>query len=265
MLIRDAVGPARRAAARSALVLTLLAGSASQVYAHPKIEQARARIEAAEFDAALRLLAEAEAGSELTREDALYLLELRALVHLAMRDAVSAQATLRVLAVLAPEHAFAPGTSPDLVQAFARARGSAPAAPRIVLDSLQRPDGVHLRGRVEDDSLRLVRGLRLWTRVGDGAWRSTLADETIVLAAPGQRVEYRAVAEGIGGAPMVATGVDAVSVPTARAEERSHASPWLYAGIVTATVAIAGTVAAIALSNQSSERTQPSPPHIVGK
>jgi hypothetical protein len=254
-----------RVAGTAWLALALYLCTASTAFAHPKIAEARTRVEAAEFDAALRLLAEAEAGTDLGREDALSLLELRALVYLALRDAGHAQETLRMLAALAPGRVFAPGTSPDLVHAFARVKEDAPPPPHVSLEPTLAADGVHLRGHVEGDPLHLVRALRLWTRVGDAPFRSTLADETILLAPPGQRVEYRAVAEGIGGAPVAATRIETLQLPQERAAE-THTSPWLYAGLVTGALAIAGTVViAIALSGGSSDQTQPSAPQVVGK
>jgi hypothetical protein len=250
------------------LALALCLCAASIALAHPKIDEARTRVEAAEFDAALRLLAEAAAGTDLMREDALSLLELRALVYLALRDGEHAQETLRMLAALAPERVFAPGTSPDLVHAFARVKQDSPPPPRVSLEPTLAADGVHLRGRVEGDPLHLVRALRLWTRAGDAPFRSTLADETILLAPPGQRVQYRAVAEGIGGAPVAATELESLQLPKQR-DERAAAtgtSPWLYAGLITGALAIAGTVvAALALSGGASDQTQPSAPRVVGK
>ena len=248
----------RAVAVVSALLLAL---SAARAQAHPKIDAARARIEAAEFDAALRLLAEAEAGIDLSREDALTLLELRALVHLALRESDAAAEALRMLAALEPRRAFAPGTSPDLVHAFARVRAQAPPSPRVALEFTVGPDGVHVRARVEGDPLRLTRGVRLFTRVGDGPERSALADETIASAAPGQRVEMRAIAEGLGGAPIAASETASVVVPEARAA--SAPSPWLYAGIAASALALAGTALAIALASGSAERTQPLAPKVV--
>ena len=53
--------------------------------AHPKVDEAGTKLESAEFESAGRLLAEAEAASDLGREDALQLLQLRALLHLALK------------------------------------------------------------------------------------------------------------------------------------------------------------------------------------
>lgn len=238
--------------------------AAAPASAHPKIDEAQARIEAAEFDGALRLLAEAETGTELSREEALRLLELRALVHLALNEDDAAVAALRLLAVLAPEHAFAPSTSPDLLAAFKRARAGAPSPPALVVERELRPDGVRVSARVEDDVLGVARSVRLWTRAGSHAWRSTLANETIVFAAPGQRVEYRADALGIGGAPVLTTEAESLLVPAAPATDRaaSGASPWLYAGVIGGALAIAGTVTAILLLGDSGEGTRLSPPTV---
>jgi hypothetical protein len=242
--------------------------ASATAYAHPKVDEARQRLEAAEFDAALRLLAEAEAGSELTREDALRLLELRALVHLALNEDEAAVETLRVLAVLSPEHALPPQTSPDLVAALKRARESAPAAPRLVVERALLPDGVRVSAAVEDDQLGVARSLRLWTRIAGQPWRSTLATETLVAAAPGQRVEYRADALGIGGAPVLSSEPGSLLVPAGRervaAEGVGGTSPWLYAGVLGGALAVGGAVAMIVLLGQSDgSSTQLSPPMVV--
>jgi len=234
-------------------------------YAHPKVDEAQARLEAAEFDAALRLLAEAETGSELTREDALHLLELRALVHLALNEDEDAVAALRMIAVLAPEYTLPPQTSPDLVAAFERARKSAPVAPRLVVERALSPDGVRVSASVQDDALGVARNMRLWTRIDGQPWRSTLATETLVLAAPGQRVEYRADALGIGGAPVLSSDTGSMLVPAGRDQPRAAAgaSPWLYAGVLGGALAVGGAVAMIVLLGQSSDSTRLSPPMVV--
>jgi hypothetical protein len=233
--------------------------------AHPKIEAARARLETAEFETALRLLAVAEAGSDLSRDEALRLLELRALVHLALKDREEAQAALRVLAVLAPDHAFAPQTSPDLIAQWKVVRASAPPAPQLAVEHTLRPDGVNLHAAVNGDELGIVRGVRFWTRVGTQPWRSTLAFDTAVLATPGARVEYRAVALGIGGAPLLETDVQALTIPAAQDDRNAAAvSPWLYAGVIGGAVAALSVGALLLLSgDDQSDSTRVSPPMLV--
>jgi hypothetical protein len=256
--------PLHKFALLAALCVHVVSATA---YAHPKVDEARARLEAAEFDAALRLLAEAEAGSELTRDDALRLLELRALVHLALNEDEAAVEALRVLAVLSPDHTLLPQTSPDLVAAFERARESAPAAPRLVVERALSPDGVRVSAAVEQDELGVARSLRLWTRIAGQPWRSTLSNETLVLAAPGQRVEYRADALGIGGAPVLSSEPGSLLVPAGRepagAADEGGTSPWLYAGVLGGALAVGGAVAMIVLLGQSGDSTQLSPPMVV--
>jgi hypothetical protein len=237
--------------------------AAAPAHAHPKIDEARARIEAAEFEAALRLLAEAEADTGLTRQDAASLLELRALVHLALRDKPRAEQTLRQLAVFAPDHTFAASTTPDLIAAFEKVRAGAPPPPQVTLESVSRPDGVRLSARVSGDDLGLTRGVRLWTRIGDGPWRSTLADETVIAAAAGTTLQCRAVAESIGGAPLAESSVQSIIVTQQAAGSGDHV--WLYAGVIGGVVAVAGTVLAVALLNRDSSSTRPSPPELVGR
>lgn len=242
-------------------VCVLLCGG--HALAHPKVDEAQTRIETADFEAALRLLAEAEAGSELTREDALRLLELRALVHLALKEGDPALITLRRLAVLSPDHVFAPSTSPDLVAAFERARRGAPEPPQLVLERRLQPEGVLLTAHVRGDALNLVHDVVLYTRVDGRPWRSTPGLETIVAAAPGQRVEYRAQALGIGGAPLLSSSTQRLVMSEQKSEPA--ASPWLYAGIVGGALAIAGTVTALLLVDSEPTTTRVSPPSIVDR
>lgn len=237
--------------------------AAAPAHAHPKIDEARARIEAAEFEAALRLLAEAEADTGLTRDDAANLLELRALVHLALHDKPRAELTLRQLAVFAPDHTFAASTTPDLIAAFEKARATAPPPPEVVLESASRPDGVRLSARVSGDELGLTRGVRLWTRIGDGTWRSTLADETVIAAPNGTMLQCRAVAESIGGAPLAQSAVQSIIVTQDAGTSSEHT--WLYAGVIGGVALVAGTVLAVVLLNRDSSGTRPSPPELVGR
>jgi hypothetical protein len=235
--------------------------------AHPKVDEARARLEAAEFDSAGRLLAEAEAASDLTRTDALRLLELRALLQLALKQRDEAMAVLQQLAVLSPAHEFPPHTSPDLVKAFATARGAAPTPPSLTVERELASDGVRLHARIGGDSLGLLRGVRLWTRIGSRPWRAALASDMLVPAAPGEQVTYRAEALGLGGAPLYATDEARFSLPAAaRMDDRggTGTSPWLYGGVIGGALAVAGVViAAVLLGSSDSDSTEISPPTVV--
>jgi hypothetical protein len=247
------------------LVTVCVQVAALPARAHPVIDDARARVEAAEFDAALRVLAEAEARSDLTRADALRLLELRALVRLALKERERARESLRMLAVLSPDHVFPPHTSPDLVAEFKRVQAGAPPPPRLGVERMLRPDGVRLLVRVSGDELDLTRSVRLWTRVGGQPWRSTLATETIVLAGPGERVTYRAEVQGFGGAPLFETPEQALSIPQAHDDPpvaTAGTSPWVYAGAAAGVLVVAG-VAAMLLLSAESDVTRVSPPRVV--
>lgn len=253
---------ARPVVALSLLVLVQLV--AAPALAHPKIDEAATRLETAEFESALRLLAEAEAGSDLSREDALRLLELRALVHLALKERERAAQALRLLAVLSPEHRFPEQTSPDLIAEFERVRQSAPDAPELSIDRALRPDGIALHANIAGDELGIAQGVRLWTRVGARPWRSTLAFETVVLAAPGERVEYRAVAHGLGGAPVLMTEASSVLIPKGKDEPVARGtSPWLYAGVIGGVVAAVGVTALVLLGGDAAQGTRVAPPMVV--
>jgi hypothetical protein len=234
-------------------------------HAHPLIERAEKRLEAAEFERALSLLEQAEKDPALARADALRLLELRALGQLALGDQRAAQRALVELAALDPEHAFPPGTSPDLLAAFSKARASVPPAPRLMVEREVQPDGVKVEVHVIGDELGLVRRVTLWTRVGDEAWRSRPGPSVQLAAAPGQRVQYRASAEGLGGSELASTEPETwLRATPERKPIAASRFPWLYVGIVAGAVVIAGTTTALLLSGgDGSQRTQPSAPHVV--
>lgn len=278
----SARGPARGCEARGCVVIVdrvraafrvlcaagaLLCVDVRMALAHPKVDEAGKRLEAAEFDSAGRLLAEAEAGSDLTRDDALRLLELRALLQLALKQRDDAMAALQQLAVLSPEHQFPRHTSPDLLKAFAAARATAPAPPSLTVERELASDGVRLHARVGGDTLGLLRGVRLWTRIGSRPWRSALASDMLVPAAPGEQVTYRAEALGFGGAPLYATDAARFSLPNAEprsSDDRTGTSPWLYGGVIGGALAVAGAVIVVALlSSSDSDSTQVSPPTVV--
>lgn len=230
----------------------------------PLIARAQARLEAAEFERALALLEQAESGPQLSRADALRLLELRALGLLALNDERRAQRALIELAALDPEHRFAPGTSPDLLAAFERARTRVPPAPRVVIERSVRPGGVALQAHVLGDELGLVRTITLWTKVGDAAWQSSATERTELAAQPGQSVQYRATAQGLGGSELAATPEETWLHPTPERKRSAAASPWLYIGIAAGAVVIAGVTAALVVSSSSdADTTQPSAPHVV--
>jgi hypothetical protein len=248
----------------------LLAGGScllpGRALAHPAIEQARARLEAAEFERALALLDKAEKSTELGRQDALRLLELRALGLLALNDERRAQRALLELCALDPEHAFAPGTSPDLLAAFEKARARMPPAPRLVLERSAQPDGVALQVHVLGDELGLVRAVVLSTRIGNGPWRQAGHERVQLAVPPGQRVQYRASALGLGGSEL-ASAPEQSWVRPEPAPERVRAgtvSPWLYVGLAAGAVVLAGAATALVVANTGdADRTQPSNPHVV--
>ncbi|HMI92719.1 MAG TPA: hypothetical protein VK509_15190 [Polyangiales bacterium] len=243
--------------------------SAAGVRAHPAIDQARVRLEAAEFERALALLDKAEQSPNLSREDALRLLELRALGLLALNDERMAQRALLELCALDPEHTFAPGTSPDLLAAFEKARSRLPPPPRLVIERNTQPDGIALHVHVLGDELGLVRRVELFTRVGGGPWQRTGSERTQLSAATGQRVDYRANALGLGGGVLANAPEQSWSRPEpapAPAPERvrTGSSPWLYVGLAAGALLLAGATAAVVVATSGdADRTQPSPPRVV--
>jgi hypothetical protein len=241
--------------------------SAAVARAHPAIDQAKLRLEAAEFERALALLDEAEQSPELSREDALRLLELRALGLLALNDERKVQRTLLELCALDPQHAFAPGTSPDLLAAFEKARARLPPPPRLVIERSEQPDGIALHVHVLGDELGLVRTVALFTRVGAGPWQRARSERVQLNVPPGQRVDYRASAHGLGGSELAVTTEQSWSRPKpvpARDRVSTGASPWLYVGLAAGALLLAGATAAVVVATSSdADRTLPSRPRVV--
>jgi hypothetical protein len=244
---------------------------AAGAHAHPVIDQARSRLEAAEFERALALLDKAEQSPKLGPQDALRLLELRALGLLALNDERKAQRTLLELCALDPQHAFAPGTSPDLLAAFEKARARLPPPPRMVIERSTQPDGIALHVHVLGDELGLVRKVELFVRVSDGPWQRTRGERVQLSAAPGQRVDYRASALGLGGGELAATPEQSWTRPApapapapAAERERTGSSPWLYIGLAAGTLLLAGATAAVVVTTSSdADRPHPTPPRVV--
>lgn len=230
---------------------------------HPQVQEGRRLHAEADFAGALRAYAAAEAAEDLAREDLIALLEGRALVHYALDDRDATLATLRALASIDPAHEFPADVPPEVRAAFVQARQST-GGERVRL-RIEREDvagGVALRAVVAGDVGNLVREVVITARVSrerGGEWESGAGGILQLDAGDGSVVEYYAVAEGPGGAPVATLG-------TARAPrsftlgaadgglgaggaggEGGGTSPWIFVGIGAGVVAV-GVVAAILIA-----------------
>jgi hypothetical protein len=201
---------------RAFLLLALLTTGSllpATALAHPRVDEARRRVADADFDAAERAFAAAEASSDLDRADAITLLEGRALLAHALHDRQRMEADLRRLAALDPSHTFAAQLPPELAATFTRIRSGGIEPLDLVADARREGGAVRVTARVRGDPGGLVRELRLHARVAGGAWRTATRSgatgtpaEIVLDVPPGTAVEHWSVAVGPGAAPLAERG-----------------------------------------------------------
>ena len=253
--------------------------------AHPAVQAGRAQLEQADFQGAIIALQQAEAESDLTRDDVLDLLEVRALAQLGLRDEAAVDRELVRIATLDPAHRFGRDAPPELAEAFARVLASAPGRLALQVDVAARDGHVELTGRVEGDAGALVRVTRVFGRTGTAApWRSSSNGSLRLIGPPGASAQYYAVAVGPGGASLASAGSaeEPLSTTVPRASSgaaggaglppdeagtsRGGGTPWAWIiGGGLAAVAVATVLTALAVSSSNSESgTQPSGPVVEG-
>jgi hypothetical protein len=192
--------------ARTIASATLLWGALlGTARAHPLLDQAQRALEAGEFDVAIEAARQAEAAQDLSRQDLVSLLALRATAHHALGQNEDALAALRLLASLEPAHVWSPATPPSIVEAYARAASglSGPLGARIVrvLESGQ----LVLRLEIENDPGGLVRGTRIWVRRGARDFEAH-DDRSVPQDLEGGDLGYYAEVVGLGNAILVTVG-----------------------------------------------------------
>lgn len=231
-----------------ALVGALLASFlwAAPAAAHPLLERARERYQQADFPAALRLLDEAEASTDLSRDDLVLLLETRVLVSFALGEQSAVERDLRRIASIAPDHVLGPEAGPELQAAARSAREGTAGA--IDLDVRVEPDpagsGAFVETTVRNDPLGLVRLVRVHGRLTAGAWQRS--DEGRLVLSIGPSWDYYAQAIGPGGATLASSGSLEAPLHYTRAPPPGFDWP-LFAGL-TAAAAVAATVAIVVLA-----------------
>jgi hypothetical protein len=241
--------PFRAAAGIAAAIAWLVCAGAS---AHPLVDEGRAAYEEAEFVAALAALSRAEAAADLSIEDLVELYELRAVVHLAMRNEEAMSVDLRRLVAVAPEHAIDTRAPPEVRRAFEEARAASGGPLRLVVEARARESGVTISAETRNDSENLVREIRIAGRTpGADAWEE-VSDAPLLVAADGV-VEYYVEAIGPGGAvlasrgsaddPLRAAPEDATAPEIV--EEDGGVSGWVFVGIGAGVLAVAGAAVAL--------------------
>lgn len=222
--------------------LVLCSLGPARAWAHPGLDDARARYESGDFAGALSALDRAEGEGPLTLDELVALQELRVLLHRAHGDEAASDRALRILAALRPDHTLG-GEIPPVVrerfQVFARA-SSGP--PRVELDVAPREGGVTITARVEGDDESLAQGTSVRARVAGGPWIE--GERAVEVSAPeGARIEYEGSARGPAGAALAETRGEH-TMPTA--ERGDDAWPWVALGggvLVVGAVVVAVVVA----------------------
>jgi len=244
--------------------------------AHPEVDDGKELLMEAEFEQALEAFARAEASDDLTREDLITLLGARCLAHLAMDDAGALRQDLRRLASIAPDHRWGREAPPELGEAFAQTLEVVEGELSVTGSAEPVSGGIAFTGEARADPGGLVREIRIFTRLGDGAWRRRSSGGTQAVPA-GQSLDYYVEAIGPGGATLATDGSreepltsDAALAGASLVRQRDDddgggISPWVWIGIGAGVLVAAGVVVAILLlGNTEPDGTQPESPLVIG-
>ncbi len=235
--------------------------------AHPAVDEARAMYEEADFEGALAAIDRALSGDDLTRDELLDALRLRALVHLGMGDAEAMAEAVSAWVALAPDLELDESVPPEIRDAARQARGRGDEELGLRARATPTATGVRIDAEVRGDRAELVRTVRLHGRVGGGAWeRSETAP--LELAVPdAAEVAYYAEAVGPGGVVVANEGSAREPLrwsPPAieRDDDDDGSGPWLWVGLGAGAAAVVGTVVAVLLvtGGEQSDLTRPSLP-----
>ena len=236
-------------AVRTAATLTLVwLFSPVVAAAHPLIDQARDRFRSADFPGAIEALDAADRATDLDRDDAVELYELRAVIHMALRQRDEADRALRALASLSPSHSFAREAPPDVVDRFRILRETVPGRVAIEVARRETTNGLLLTPRALDDPLGLIRRTRVHARVDAGDWQTSDDRALAVDASDGQTVEWYAEGIGPGGAVIATVASESAPMRFSAGEDPlgdGGTSAWIWVGLGVGAVAIAVAVAVI--------------------
>ncbi len=194
-----------------AMVLASLAPG--RALAHPQIDEARAAYDATQHERGLELLEQAEAGTDLSRDELAELLLLRAMIHRALRQMDLAEIDLFRLAALDPARELGREVHPSLRRLFATVQQRVPGPVRLEAGAEREGETVEIRVAVTDDVAALAQGFRIHGRVSGGAWRESTTATLTLPADPSEGAEYWAEVIGPGGA-VIATHASAASPAT---------------------------------------------------
>ncbi len=276
------------------LVLGVLALAWGPRSASAQLAVGRRALESADFQRAIRAFDRAERTERLDRDGLVVLSEGRVLARFALGSPTRAARDLQVLAALDPGHTFPVEAPPEVAEAFAAAVREAGGGLATELAWTPATGGTTLRVEVRNDSLSLVRTVRVHTRVGEGEWRTQeertvtvehpegsvvaayvelLGARDVVLLRTGTADEP--VVHGAPAAPTVAIAVPpatrerepvAAEVPVAATHASASDEVALAVGLGVGAAALlaVGVVLAVVFGSQSSSQTQPATPIVVG-
>lgn len=178
--------------------------------AHPLIDQARDAYDSARHARALELLDRAEDGNDLSREDLVELLTLRAMAHRGRRQMDLAEVDLFRLASLDPEHRFGRRVHPALRRLFATVLDRIPGPIHLEVGAEREGEVVTVRASINDDVAALAQGFRIHARSVGGPWQTSPHAELALSVMPDEAAEYFVEALGPGGAVIASEGTEAV-------------------------------------------------------
>ncbi|MEM9187941.1 MAG: hypothetical protein AAGF12_02100 [Myxococcota bacterium] len=243
-------------------------GSVPVALADAQLDAARVRAENADFPGALELLEEVERSSELTRVELLRFLEVRAFVRFALGEREAAEQDLRSLAHLEPTYRLPENWSPDLIELFEAARTRAPAPPDVRSSATPADGTISIEASVERAPEHLRSDLVVLFRLDRSDWERRAGAEAAISVPEGAVVEYRAVLEGLGSAPIAQSEIGEYLRPTSGEPpplpEESGSSVGLIVGLsVGAAVVAAAAVILVLLLTSDDGATRPDAPVVL--
>jgi hypothetical protein len=241
---------------------------ATVAHAHPLVEQARGQYVAAEFEAALETIRQAESAGDLVRADVLRLLETQALVYAALGDPGGVDRALTAIASIHPGHDLAPEVPPELRSRYAALERELAGVLRVEVEPSRTAESAVLEARVAGDPAHVTREVRVHARAGDAEWETAVDRPLVLEVASSDAVDYWADAVGPGGATLATRGTadDPLTLApgaSTRPGEDGGGVPllvWIAGGAAVALAIIAGIV--LFTAGDDTVITQPGAPMV---
>lgn len=234
------------------------------VHAQSHVSTARTHYEDADFEGALAAIAAAWESDDVSADELVELLRLRALVHLGMGDQDAMREDVRALLSVRSDITFDDATPPEIRQTADSLRGEVGMGIAVETTVEATSGGARIDAEVTGDSADLVRRVVVHTRAGGGSFQSDEPPVEVALSSA-EELAYHVEVIGPGGAiiaqegsasdPFLWTSGEGGEEPT-----EEGGSPWLWVGIGAGAAAVVGIVLVVALSGGHSDITQPSLP-----